>query len=328
MTPAIPTHIITGFLGAGKTTTVNHLLAQLRDESVLVVVNEMGQVGIDAALLQHPQSRVLELNGGCMCCALRVLLETRLAAALRRHKPDRIVIEPTGVGHPRDLVQILEHGPLAKALAPGPHVVVCDPALHAREKIRQHPLYADQWQVAQWAAISKAEDSDPGQLARLHTDAQAQGLAIAGGGRASDLRLLSWPPADQHAAVHASTGHYHHHDQHHDQRTLLPGHGYHSYLLHPQVPMCAQQVRQWLQAMAESEADTRIKAVFALGEQMELWQLVAGRIDHQPLPGTASAQAVVIIPDTCPAARVQEIARAYGLSVVQEAVAPAHSHSH
>lgn len=102
------TNLITGFLGSGKTTTIRHLLAHKpQEETWAVLVNEFGEVGIDGALLAESGALVKEIPGGCMCCVNGLPMQVGLNTLLRRGKPDRLLIEPTGLGHPRQILDML-----------------------------------------------------------------------------------------------------------------------------------------------------------------------------------------------------------------------------
>jgi len=109
----IPTTIITGFLGVGKTTAITELLRlKPARESWAVLINEFGEVGVDGALLQGQQGddsgiHIREVPGGCMCCAAGLPMQVGLNHLLIRARPDRLLIEPTGLGHPKEVLQVL-----------------------------------------------------------------------------------------------------------------------------------------------------------------------------------------------------------------------------
>ncbi|ROR07766.1 GTP-binding protein [Erwinia sp. JUb26] len=101
-------NLITGFLGSGKTTTLRHLLASKPEgEKWAVLVNEFGEVGIDGALLAETGAVLKEIPGGCMCCVNGLPMQVGLNMLLKQAKPDRLLIEPTGLGHPKQILDML-----------------------------------------------------------------------------------------------------------------------------------------------------------------------------------------------------------------------------
>lgn len=109
----VPTNIITGFLGVGKTTAIQHLLKNKPDnERWAVLVNEFGEVGIDGSLLSGNDAEqsgvfIREVPGGCMCCTAGLPMQMALTMLLAKAKPDRLLIEPTGLGHPEEVLGVL-----------------------------------------------------------------------------------------------------------------------------------------------------------------------------------------------------------------------------
>lgn len=127
----IPTHIIAGPLGAGKTTLVRHLMAQRpMHERWAILVNEFGQIGLDAALLTTTEKGVVigEVAGGCLCCVNGVPFQIGLGRLLRKARPDRLFIEPSGLGHPVQLMAQLREAPWMGVLSLQPLVMVLDAA--------------------------------------------------------------------------------------------------------------------------------------------------------------------------------------------------------
>lgn len=131
----IPTHVIGGPLGAGKTSLIRHLLDQKpANERWAVLINEFGQIGLDAALLTTETDGIslAEIPGGCLCCVNGVPFQIGLARLLRQAKPDRLLIEPSGLGHPAELLRQLRRPPWQNVLSVQPTVLVLDAAALSR----------------------------------------------------------------------------------------------------------------------------------------------------------------------------------------------------
>jgi G3E family GTPase len=104
----VPILLVAGFLGAGKTTVVNHLLAHAEGRRIAAVVNDFGAINIDAELIAGAADGVVSLSNGCICCSLEGDLLRTLAALLRRDpRPEFIVVETSGVADPTDVVRNL-----------------------------------------------------------------------------------------------------------------------------------------------------------------------------------------------------------------------------
>ena len=104
----VPILLVTGFLGAGKTTVVNHILGHAEGRRIAAVVNDFGAINIDAELIAGASDGIVSLTNGCICCSLEGDLLRTLAGILRRNpRPDYIVIETSGVADPADIVRNL-----------------------------------------------------------------------------------------------------------------------------------------------------------------------------------------------------------------------------
>lgn len=106
----IKVDIISGFLGAGKTTLIKHLLKHVyAGENVVLIENEFGEIGIDGGFLKEAGIEIREMNSGCICCSLVGDFATSLKEVVDRYTPDRILIEPSGVGKLSDVVKAVEN---------------------------------------------------------------------------------------------------------------------------------------------------------------------------------------------------------------------------
>ena len=101
--------IISGFLGAGKTTLIRELLLEaLKGQQVVLIENEFGEIGIDGGFLKDAGIEIREMNSGCICCSLVGDFGTALGEVTKQYHPDRIVIEPSGVGKLSDVIHAVE----------------------------------------------------------------------------------------------------------------------------------------------------------------------------------------------------------------------------
>lgn len=156
---AVKTHIISGFLGAGKTTLLQNLLAQKPEgETWAVLMNEFGQIGVDQQLLPQQQGyAVKELLGGCLCCTSQLPMQIALSRLIQDTQPDRLFIEPTGLGHPAQLLEQLTEPHWQSLISMKALVTVINGSkLHDTEWTTQH-LYQDQLKAAQIVVVSHTD---------------------------------------------------------------------------------------------------------------------------------------------------------------------------
>lgn len=158
----IPTHVIGGPLGAGKTSLIKRLLAQKpAHERWAVLINEFGQIGLDAALLATDADGIAlgEVAGGCLCCVNGVPFQIGLGRLLRKARPDRLLIEPSGLGHPAQLMKQLREAPWRGVLEVQPGVMVLD----AKAMLAGQPLPITQQEALAGAGLlvmNKSEQLD------------------------------------------------------------------------------------------------------------------------------------------------------------------------
>ena len=101
----IPASILTGFLGAGKTTLLNYILKEQSDYKFGVIVNEIGEIGIDGQLVENAKDEMVQLNNGCVCCTVRKDLVKGIQRLLQRGGFDYLLVETTGIADPGPVAQ-------------------------------------------------------------------------------------------------------------------------------------------------------------------------------------------------------------------------------
>ena len=141
-----PVTIITGFLGAGKTTLVRHILANAGGRRLALIINEFGDVGVDGDLVQGceetvcPRESIIELSNGCICCTVADDFVPAVTALLAREpKPDHIVIETSGLALPKPLVKAFDWPDLRTRLTVDGVIAVVDAAAVAEGRFADDP---------------------------------------------------------------------------------------------------------------------------------------------------------------------------------------------
>jgi len=177
-TKILPVTILTGFLGAGKTTLINYLLEHIHGEQIAIIENEFGRVGVDGELLKgHANIEVIELSNGCVCCSIRGELTEALRGLIAKMDSgqivvDRILLETTGLADPAPIVQTFFLDEiLAERLALDAVVTLVD-AIHILKQLDEHRVCASQIGFADRMILTKTDAVDEvhkeAVLARLH----------------------------------------------------------------------------------------------------------------------------------------------------------------
>lgn len=159
----VPTNLITGFLGVGKTTAILNLLRNRpAGEKWAVIVNEYGEVGIDGAILSDAADDSLdirEVEGGCICCTSAEEFNFTLAQVLEHIRPERLLIETTGVGHPARIIEDLQQPKFAKYVDLRATICIVSPSDYTCEPLAESPVFRDQMELADVLLLNKADST-------------------------------------------------------------------------------------------------------------------------------------------------------------------------
>ncbi|HIO92418.1 MAG TPA: GTP-binding protein [Leucothrix mucor] len=156
-----PTNIIMGFLGAGKTTAILDLLKQKPvGEKWAVLVNEFGSIGIDGAIYASQGIAVKEVAGGCMCCVAGVSMQVAINALLKEYHPDRLLIEPTGLGHPKKVFDTLKGEGFRDSLCLQASICLLDPNHLKNSQYTEHENFIDQIALCDVLVANKTDLAD------------------------------------------------------------------------------------------------------------------------------------------------------------------------
>ncbi len=166
---SVPVLLVTGYLGAGKTTAVNHLLTAPHGRRLAVLVNDFGAIDIDAGLLADATDSVVSLKNGCICCSLQGDLLRALSTVLRRDPvPDGIVIETSGVSDPAEIVRSLLDPVIWREATLDAVLCLTDARyLMDQPSLLDDALFRSQLMAADFIALNKADLVEPAELAMV-----------------------------------------------------------------------------------------------------------------------------------------------------------------
>lgn len=182
---AVPTNIITGFLGVGKTSAIMHLLKHKpAAERWAVLVNEFGEIGVDGSMFQgrHNEDNgvfIREVPGGCMCCAAGLPMLMALNLLLTRARPQRLLIEPTGLGHPVEVLQVLSEDHYRDVLSLQKILTLVDARKLSDRRYTEHATFNQQIAIADIVVGNKRDLYGPGDEQQLRAYIKEQGAANA-----------------------------------------------------------------------------------------------------------------------------------------------------
>ena len=217
----IKINIISGFLGAGKTTLIKKLLAAVKGEKVILLENEYGDVGVDGAFMKDSGVIVDELNSGCICCTLVGDFRKAVDELIEKYNPDRLIIEPSGVGKLSEIVNAVNQ---CKEHHPEMVISGCATVVDAG-KCRMHmknfgEFFLDQVKTADTVIFSRTQmlSADRVEKSRVLIEEAHPGVRVvttAWDDLAAEVMLEvveSGRPIDMHVEHH----HHHDHDEHCD----------------------------------------------------------------------------------------------------------------
>src|SRR4029434_6981510 len=168
----VPVSILTGFLGAGKTTLLNYILKQQHGYKFAVIVNEVGKIGIDGALIEKTDDDVLEMSNGCLCCTVRKDLVKGVQNLLKKGGFDYLLIETTGIADPAPVAQTFLNIPQLQQLVRLDSIITVVDAEQIEKQMRETETALEQIAMADFLLLNKTDLADEAQLGRIEKAAR------------------------------------------------------------------------------------------------------------------------------------------------------------
>lgn len=223
--------IISGFLGAGKTTFIKKMIDEVfKGEKIVLIENEFGEVGIDGGFLKDAGIQITEMNSGCICCSLVGDFGKNLHEVIDKYHPDRILIEPSGVGKLSDVMKSVIDIEKEEDVKLNGLVTVVN-ALKASKQMKAFgEFFNNQIEYATVVVLSRSQNATPEQLELCVKQIQSlnpkaaiittawdaikgeQILKVIEGADSLEMKLM----AEQHAKEEAAEHEHHHHDHDHE----------------------------------------------------------------------------------------------------------------
>jgi cobalamin biosynthesis protein CobW len=302
----VPVTIVTGFLGAGKTTLIRHVLENARGRRLALIVNEFGDVGVDAEILRScgaencPEENIVELANGCLCCTVADDFVPTIEALLAHEKrPDHIVVETSGLALPKPLVKAFDWPDLRArvtvdgviAVVDGPAVAdgrfADDPEAVQRQRAadasieHENPLeevYEDQLLCADLVVLNKTDLLQEAEIRSLSAEIKAAAprakIVVAQNGRIDPAILLGLAAAAEDDLAHRPS--------HHDTEEGHDHDDFDTFVVDVAAPKNALIFVERLKSVAVDHAILRLKGFVEIeGKPMRLLvQGVGARFSH------------------------------------------------
>lgn len=261
--------IISGFLGAGKTTFIKKLINEVyAGEKLVLIENEFGEIGIDGGFLKDAGVEVTEMNSGCICCTLVGDFSKALQKVLEEYAPDRVIIEPSGVGKLSDIVKAIEDVKAEADIEICGKIAVVDGKKTKLYLKNFGEFFKDQVQHASTIVVSRTQmmtDEKIEECVHMLREENADAAMITTPwdelGKEPVLRALE--QHDESKELLEEMHEHHHHEHHHDHEhgECCCGHDHHGHHHHHADEVFTSWGKETVHKYTEEELDFIVKAL-------------------------------------------------------------------
>ena len=288
----VPVQIVSGFLGAGKTTAIRAQLEARKGERIAIIVNDFGEASLDEEALSADEPfRITNIPGGCVCCTAPEGFVDALGAVLAE-RPDRLIVEPTGLARPQDLIDTIRRCEHREAVVLAPTVVLVDPVeLAKRRKGEDAGLLREQVQAADVLVANRSDLASEAEIEAFHAFADEiwpAPLAVVVT-RHGELptTLFDWPEGEGPRAPQEHAAHAH---------DSTAGFQARSWKWSPEVVFSHERLVAALQALAAGEIPVaRMKGIFRTLEGVSRLEIAGGVLHDRLTSFRRDSRADVIV---------------------------------
>ena len=276
----LPVTLITGFLGSGKTTVLNHILQDPAYHDTAVIINEFGEIAIDHLLVEQSIENTIVLQNGCICCTIRGdLVDTLIDLLKKMHAGlipsfKRVIIETTGLASPAPLLQALVHDPLINKEFTLNRVVTTIDVVNGKLTLQTYPESVAQLAAADIVLLTKSDLATEDAVHTISQQIQAinptAALRLCPHGQSDPAWLLpsspkpSDPPRSDTAFLpHSAHDHTTHEHSDHNHSHFLHENAITTFTIREKTPISEHALTQWLHALLSlrSQALLRVKGL-------------------------------------------------------------------